>query len=98
MAYDANGGPGIPGGEPLPATAPTLDRVRLDAGGPPARVRIADGRITRVVAEAETAGRAVATGGERVLDRAARRSAPGVHGRGGGADADGPAGAAPRCA
>ncbi|MDV9173777.1 amidohydrolase [Streptomyces sp. W16] len=56
-----------------PAPALTLARVRLGAGGPLVRVRVADGRITHVVPEAD----AVA-GGERVLDLGGRRLLPGL--------------------
>ncbi|MDR6977748.1 putative amidohydrolase YtcJ [Streptomyces sp. 3330] len=56
----------------------TLDRVRLGAGGPLARLRIADGRVTHVVAEADTGGRAVEADGGRVLDLDGRVLLPGL--------------------
>ncbi|WP_254649510.1 hypothetical protein [Streptomyces sp. GbtcB7] len=58
----------LPGGDLSPATALTLDRVRLGAGGPLVRLRVAGGRVTHVVAEEGTGGRVRPAGGERALD------------------------------
>ncbi|MFD9394205.1 amidohydrolase [Streptomyces sp. NPDC060000] len=69
---------GRPAEELSPACELTLDRVRLGAGGPLTRLRIAGGRITHVVAEAQTGGRAVAADGERVLDLDGRVLLPGL--------------------
>ncbi|MEU8574239.1 amidohydrolase [Streptomyces asoensis] len=69
---------GSPADEPAPEGALVLDRVRLGAGGPLARVRVADGRITHVFAEAGTGGRVAAADGERVLDLDGRVLLPGL--------------------
>ncbi|MEU3979343.1 amidohydrolase family protein [Streptomyces sp. NPDC026672] len=61
------------------ASAPptlVLARVRLGAGGPLARVRVADGTITHVVPEADAGPGAV--DGERVLDLGGRVLLPGL--------------------
>lgn len=56
-----------------------LTRVRLGAGGPLARVRVADGRITHVVPETDTgAGSGVEVGGGRQLDLDGRVLLPGL--------------------
>ncbi|WP_405857146.1 amidohydrolase [Streptomyces sp. NBC_01515] len=56
-----------------------LTRVRLGAGGPLARVRVADGRITHVVPEADAdAGSGVEVGGGRQLDLDGRVLLPGL--------------------
>ncbi|WP_455680834.1 amidohydrolase family protein [Streptomyces mirabilis] len=68
----------LPGGDLSPATALTLDRVRLGAGGPLVRLRVAGGRVTHVVAEEGIGGRATAAGGERVLDLEGRVLLPGL--------------------
>ncbi|MFF2847940.1 amidohydrolase [Streptomyces sp. NPDC058001] len=61
------------------SAALTLDRVRLGAGGPLARVRLADGRVTHVVTEVDgTGGRAASAEGERVLDLEGRVLLPGL--------------------
>ncbi|MET7656203.1 MULTISPECIES: amidohydrolase [unclassified Streptomyces] len=78
MADYASAGHGFPGGGPLPAAVLTLDRVRLGAGGPLTRVRVADGRITHVVAETETGGGAAGADGGRVLDLDGRVLLPGL--------------------
>ncbi|MFD8212577.1 amidohydrolase family protein [Streptomyces sp. NPDC059697] len=69
---------GLPGGDLPPATALILDRVRLGAGGPLARLRVAGGRVTHVVAEEGAGGRAMPAGGERVLDLEGRVLLPGL--------------------
>ncbi|MFE2517150.1 amidohydrolase family protein [Streptomyces mirabilis] len=68
----------LPGGDLSPATALTLDRVRLGAGGPLVRLRVAGGRVTHVVVEEGTGGRARPAGGERVLDLEGRVLLPGL--------------------
>ncbi|MFJ6567444.1 amidohydrolase [Streptomyces sp. NPDC091292] len=57
-------------------SALTLDRVRLGAGGPLARVRVEGGRVTQVVAEAE--GHGASDGEERVVDLDGRTLLPGL--------------------
>lgn len=57
----------------------TLTRVRLGAGGPLARVRVADGRITHVVPEGDAnSGAGVEVGGGRQLDLDGRVLLPGL--------------------
>jgi predicted amidohydrolase YtcJ len=68
----------LPGGDLSPATALTLDRVRLGAGGPLVRLRVAGGSITHVVADEGAGGRAIPSGGERVLDLEGRVLLPGL--------------------
>ncbi|MET7972358.1 amidohydrolase [Streptomyces mirabilis] len=68
----------LPGGDLSPATALTLDRVRLGAGGPLVRLRVAGGRVTHVVVEEGTGGRARPADGERVLDLEGRVLLPGL--------------------
>ncbi|MEV5904297.1 amidohydrolase [Streptomyces sp. NPDC052127] len=60
------------------SAALTLDRVRLGAGGPLTRLRIADGRVTHVVAETETGGRAGEADDGRVVDLDGRVLLPGL--------------------
>ncbi|WP_416482554.1 amidohydrolase [Streptomyces sp. CL12] len=55
-----------------------LDRVRLGAGGPLSRVRVADGTITHVVTDAERGDRAAPDGRERVVDLDGRVLLPGL--------------------
>ncbi|MER5585609.1 amidohydrolase family protein [Streptomyces asoensis] len=69
---------GSPADGPAPEGAWVLDRVRLGAGGPLARVRVAGGRITHVFAGTGTGGPAPAADGERVLDLDGRVLLPGL--------------------
>ncbi|MFJ3670279.1 amidohydrolase [Streptomyces sp. NPDC090106] len=72
----------VPAVRPADATAVSawsLDRVRLGAGGPLVRVRVARGRVTHVVAATEPGGRsAPVVEGDRVLDLAGRVLLPGL--------------------
>ncbi|MBK3638665.1 amidohydrolase, partial [Streptomyces sp. MBT97] len=69
---------GSPADGPAPEGACVLDRVRLGAGGPLARVRVAGGRITHVFAGTGTGGPVAAADGERVLDLDGRVLLPGL--------------------
>ncbi|MFJ9899216.1 amidohydrolase [Streptomyces sp. NPDC091280] len=61
-----------------PASGWTLTGVRLGAGGPPARLRVADGRITHVVPETDATADVPGTDGGPVLDLGARVLLPGL--------------------
>ncbi|MFG3026010.1 amidohydrolase [Streptomyces sp. NPDC048254] len=65
-------------GTPPRGTAVTLARVRLGAGGPPVRVRVADGGVTHVVAEQGPPASAGLVAGDRVLDLDGRVLLPGL--------------------
>ncbi|MEU6816708.1 amidohydrolase family protein [Streptomyces sp. NPDC046860] len=62
---------------PRPRRAWTLQRVRLGAGGPVARVRVADGRVTHVHLDAHAHAHPVEAG-DRTLDLDGRVLLPGL--------------------
>ncbi|NEA97984.1 amidohydrolase family protein [Streptomyces sp. SID13726] len=71
--------PAVHHADPAPVSAWTLDRVRLGAGGPRVRVRVAEGRVTHVVGATEPGGRAAPVAdGDRVLDLEGRVLLPGL--------------------